>query len=1634
MRLVRMQLTFNLKQSSVTRRVLALLQVLARIGVLLCLLTSSGFATQNGEDVRQRELLQMIFDTEQSMTGKQWLQAVEQFDAAWERACEREDPLLTGSGANADQLAAGQTQRLAGGRARLEELFLTAPDEFKSEYLGQFSQVAEARVSEAISDADSSNLRRLTLRYAFCPAARNGLRILTGRAIVRGYDLEAALLLNLMLRVSGSKSDSADSAEVSLQIAICNWRAGLNRDALESVSALVAVQPQLEVLQKLPQPSSASMADLQNWLTTLTGVPAADATEWRQLGGNYRRFASRSRGPARLQQSWTSDSLSVNDVLYSDRLNPVLQSMRDPMLKFNEIQEQRNGIVMPVASPLRVGDMVIFRTLCGIRAVNAIDGEIIWEVTHPDGRIRDLLQAAEDEAREMKKLADSNEPGELDEQEVPFRIDIRANAQSMYLAPSFRNQLVRTNTSAQFSASATTLYVVEDASGATDDEPYRVMFRTNAINTPVNNFIRAYDLQTGLFKWEVGGQTQSSTQPKGKGNLLAGFYFLGAPLILGNRTYVLAENSEGLFLLQIAEPAAQSNATANPRVVRSQLLTQPQFDVSNHPVRKHAGLIPSYAHGMLICPTCDEKIVAVSAEDNAVRWVFRYANNIHTQELGGDAPVLSGASDPWDSGRVDLDSRWTDSLPRIVGNSIIVTPRDSDKLFCLDLQTGQERWVINRGEFHSIAAIVDDKLILCGNRTVQAFRLDNKELIWSQTISDGIICGRAATDGHILQIPTSLPAIVSFDVQTGRTLVTQEFKASGDVTAEQNVGTIPGNLLIIGDQLLSQNLDSIRAYLNGQTSPNLADQATERLLQNDIPSAITLLEQGLKSESDHETSRELLIDVLMESLQTDFVAHRSEIKRLRELITEADNNRPVATVLHLMLGMSLPDAAILPEKLNRRSQRQLAELSQMIARELSDSDSNSIEELTDQLQSLLPELIAGQRDAVAIGPLWRLKSLTLVAGIRKALSRHSLQDRMTIQSQLRDVSAKALATVADRDSRIQFVRDLAASGMPQLALEILQIAAPEDTDRLMSFTGRQIRFEIMRAGTGDNTSLTALLDELEASGDQQMLRAIHDEFKFDDSASPLNLQRLVTFQAMAHKATFEAWFEIHPETIKPEVSAWGAEAKIDQSDHRTVMSPRKLPDGIPNEAVPLYGSPGKFRGWSFAMLLREQALAAYDSEGRIRWTLPVRGAVEQLSDATHTDSYITVCGPLMLVNLKGLLFSLDTGDLIQRMDGNNQVVEPRVLWTRNLGTLPPDPESSEDRRNADFTDRLTQFAPQLSGYYPVAPVTSTAVAVIAEQRLFVFDSLTGRLLWQMDGLALDAKLLTTPDSVLILSRRTGRIEARNIIDGTQMKVAGLPEWWGEAIGNVGSSVYDFELEPGEELLWRIALHGQSCVLFRLGTNKSALECRDLMTNTVTWSIDLPANSVFSNVTNDVVATLGAGSELKLIRIDTGQLLASHDVTPVPKPRELVLVQTMGNYVVLPEAVDDPSIDLDPVMQAMHVYGQMYCINGKTMDLLWDEPLDHRFIRCVSAQARVILPNAPIIILLKRGGEVDQDTGARQTHYGARIIDVRTGKDILDAADVGLTLNDHWLRIDEPKHQLELSFDSHIFTLDFSDAK
>ncbi|MFM7832608.1 MAG: hypothetical protein ACKPJD_12505, partial [Planctomycetaceae bacterium] len=58
-------------------------------------------------ETEQRELLRQVEDTEQLLADSKWLEAAEQFEAAWNLACASGDPVLEKRGADVRQLAPG---------------------------------------------------------------------------------------------------------------------------------------------------------------------------------------------------------------------------------------------------------------------------------------------------------------------------------------------------------------------------------------------------------------------------------------------------------------------------------------------------------------------------------------------------------------------------------------------------------------------------------------------------------------------------------------------------------------------------------------------------------------------------------------------------------------------------------------------------------------------------------------------------------------------------------------------------------------------------------------------------------------------------------------------------------------------------------------------------------------------------------------------------------------------------------------------------------------------------------------------------------------------------------------------------------------------------------------------------------------------------------------------------------------------------------------------------------------------------------------------------------------------------------------------------------------------------------------
>jgi hypothetical protein len=230
----------------------------------------------------------------------------------------------------------------------------------------------------------------------------------------------------------------------------------------------------------------------------------------------------------------------------------------------------------------------------------------------------------------------------------------------------------------------------------------------------------------------------------------------------------------------------------------------------------------------------------------------------------------------------------------------------------------------------------------------------------------------------------------------------------------------------------------------------------------------------------------------------------------------------------------------------------------------------------------------------------------------------------------------------------------------------------------------------------------------------------------------------------------------------------------------------------------------------------------------------------------------------------------------------------------------------------------------------------------------------------------------------------------------------------------------------------VFLSGRSCVLFRLSFGVSLLECRDLLSDSVIWSVELPQNSVFSNVSEDLVALLSEGRQLRLVRIDSGQVLFNETVTAVEPPPDLFLRATSRHLVVI-SGGDDALMDdsFVHIQNHMHIHGRIWTIRRDTLQSAWDAPVEHSFLRMMQCEQRAILPNAPVLVVITRGDSAASGSGISLQRPGAIVYDIHSGERLVDDPRVGVTLNNHWLRIDAAAKRLDLSFERRQMTFEYA---
>ena len=226
------------------------------------------------------------------------------------------------------------------------------------------------------------------------------------------------------------------------------------------------------------------------------------------------------------------------------------------------------------------------------------------------------------------------------------------------------------------------------------------------------NRLAARDVRTGKLEWELGGPG-AARQPD--------TFFLGPPLPLMGQLYVLADVKAEIHLL------ALNPATGD--VVWSQPVAAPPLSIAKDPMRRWSGHVADLCRRHSGLPHLQRRNRRLRLGHSVVL----VGLPIYGKSRSDDdqmASTIRRRRDRLGGGIVDLGQ-----------HRVILTPVDSESIYCLNLSDGQLLWKCPRQpDDLYVACVDDDKVVVVGRSAVRAVRLAD---------------GKPAWDGRSVNCPTA---------------------------------------------------------------------------------------------------------------------------------------------------------------------------------------------------------------------------------------------------------------------------------------------------------------------------------------------------------------------------------------------------------------------------------------------------------------------------------------------------------------------------------------------------------------------------------------------------------------------------------------------------------------------------------------------------------------------------------------------------------------------------------------------------------------------------------------------------------------------------------------------------------------
>ncbi|HZZ73820.1 MAG TPA: PQQ-binding-like beta-propeller repeat protein [Pirellulales bacterium] len=1433
-----------------------------------------------------------------------------------------------------------------------QQMIASLPDKGREQYEASYGPEAKRLLTSAIETGDATLLEKASRNYLHTAAGREATILLSQHYLDHAQPLSAALCLR---RVQSSPAAAAQfEPMLSISLATAWLRAGYQDKAKEALVELKKKTPRGSIkFGDKTLPLFDKDADAISWLATSVGqmklLAPAELAQWTMFRGNASRNAISAGGSPVLNERWRVDTTMDEKVQKS--IEAVKKQQR----------EQSAGVLIPSGHPLAVvaklsdkeghvttKDFVLMRTPTCLWGVDFHSGKLIWRYP-PESDTSNQVVSEPTNGQQQMQMA-----------------QVMMMRQAAFAGGNLTDRLWDSPTYGTMSSDGESVYLVDEVDNAPMTQPQmmggrRIIMANGQLVAAgalaQSNKLVSVELATeGKLRWAVGG-SNGTDEPK-----LAGVFFLGPPLPLMDRLYAIGENN-GVIQLYVLN-------SKDGHLEWSQQLAQIVESIQFDPTRRMTGASPSFADGVLVCPTSANSVVAVDLATRTLLWGYQYERSQYSMQMGAGFAVMSSG----DMNQANA-THWADSCITIADGKAIISPMESDQLHCLNLVDGKFLWKKPREENVYVACVHKGNVILVGRKAIQARKLSDGEFAWSQhgvAFPGGASpSGRGFYSGNSYFVPLTSAAVARIDLDTGD--VKEVFKS--------HKGYIPGNLICFHDNIISQGVDYLEAFYQLEPlkvriaaqlkqNPDDPDALTRRgeisYVDGKLPEALADLRKANAIKPQIET-HDLLLEALFAALQADFVKNRGDLAEAEKMI---DLPSERATFLRIKAAGLMKAGEIAPAIATYLA---LADL------DLNHSDLETISadysvrrdrwlqgQLTSLLKTAKPDDLqkinaaVESRLEVALAAEPVEKKITLLRRFLNYFSAHATAD--VAREQLASLLTKR-ETVLEREELLQ---TLEASSDParrraataRLAQMLADAGRPEDAAQYYHKLQQDFANEVC---LGDKTG-QQLFDELPKDSPVRRSLVAAASWPYGEVKSERGAVNTTRLNRMAG---FRQYFPIE-----------------------------------------FHGSRGPFQQNTCLFYDMQQFLIARDGLGQEEWRVNLlEKQVQNQYGYLQGMNQAQVRGHLIVLNIGTNILAIDT----LRSDGGRNGSGDRVLWKQDL----------VEQFNGVQINRginQTQVANPWGGpmkfqaidnatnqpFGGLGALTAHGVIIQRSREIQCLDALTGEVVWSRQGVPAGSDTFGDDEYLIVAPPEGKGALVLRSIDG-------------EIVGKR-------DVPPRDQ---RWTTIGRKILTWNNVGGKINLLLRDPWENKDVWTKEFASDSKGTIINNDEVAIMEHGGKLQILDILTGAKRIDETVDADPSLASLYVVRSKDQYLVVSsslgggsaqsvtfenQTIQSPMGEMFSPLVIGHVYAYDRATGKKQWSigadvqryaLMLQQPADLpvlTFLRQVYDQKRGGAVRAGILCLDKRTGRAAYEEDNLQTHFN-NMFDI-TGD--LDAHTVVMT--------------------------------